>query len=265
MTTKSSKQTQASESAPEKKELNRNAVHIILQGKGGVGKSYVASLLAQYLLSKEVNLFCVDTDPVNATFKAYESLEVAHVGILDASQTKIIQRNFDSIMEQTIETEGSFVIDNGSSSFLALSAYLIENGIFDLLEKSGKDVFVHTVLIAGQKRDVTLAGFETLTKRVDGSAKIVVWENELHGLIFNHNGLKFVDMDLYEDNKSKVAGIVNIAQQTSDTFITDIQLMTSNHLTLTDVEKSVDFKLLSKSRIKRTIAAVFDELDKVSW
>ena len=139
MANKTSEQNHESASA---KEPNRNAVHIIQQGKGGVGKSYVSSLLAQYLLSKGVTLYCVDTDPVNATFTAYNSLEVVHVEILDESQTIIIQRNFDKIMDKIIETEATFVIDNGSSSFLALSAYLAENGVFDLLNESGKDVFV---------------------------------------------------------------------------------------------------------------------------
>jgi predicted GTPase len=42
MTNKTSEQN--NESAPTKKP-NRNAVHIILQGKGGVGKSYVSSIV----------------------------------------------------------------------------------------------------------------------------------------------------------------------------------------------------------------------------
>jgi len=262
MTNKATEQKQESAPAIAPK---RNAVHIILQGKGGVGKSYVSSLLAQYLLSKGVDLFCVDTDPVNATFTAYNSLKVAHVDILDDSQSNIVQRKFDTVMEKIIETDANFVMDNGSSSFLSLSAYLAENGIFDLLNETGKDIYVHTVIIAGQERDITYSGFETLTKRVNSNAKIVVWENELHGPVLTDEGTKFADMDLYKANKSKVAGIVKIAHQTSDTFVTDIQLMTSKHLTLNDVKETTDFGLISKSRIHRTITDVFAELDKVNW
>ena len=42
-------------------------VHLILQGKGGVGKSFIAALLAQYLQEKGVAVRCFDADPVNST------------------------------------------------------------------------------------------------------------------------------------------------------------------------------------------------------
>jgi CO dehydrogenase nickel-insertion accessory protein CooC1 len=46
---------QTSASAPTK------AVHFILQGKGGVGKSFVSAVLAQYFRSIGVAAKCVDT------------------------------------------------------------------------------------------------------------------------------------------------------------------------------------------------------------
>ncbi|NQU58501.1 MAG: conjugal transfer protein TraL, partial [Rhodospirillales bacterium] len=48
-------------------------IHMILQGKGGVGKSFVASLLAQHYLSREITPVCIATDPINQTFAAYKS------------------------------------------------------------------------------------------------------------------------------------------------------------------------------------------------
>ena len=41
-----------------------STVHLILQGKGGVGKSFIATLLAQYLQEKGVAVRCFDADPV---------------------------------------------------------------------------------------------------------------------------------------------------------------------------------------------------------
>jgi CO dehydrogenase nickel-insertion accessory protein CooC1 len=57
-------------------------VHLVLQGKGGVGKSFVSAILAQYLRSKSATLHCLDTDPVNATFAQYAQLKAEHVNIL---------------------------------------------------------------------------------------------------------------------------------------------------------------------------------------
>jgi adenylylsulfate kinase-like enzyme len=47
------------------------AVHLSLQGKGGAGKSLIASFLAQYYEDRGINAVCVDTDPMNHTFAQY--------------------------------------------------------------------------------------------------------------------------------------------------------------------------------------------------
>ena len=47
-------------------------VHFVTQSKGGVGKSFVAMLLGQYLQDHaEDKLFCFDTDPDNPIFAGY--------------------------------------------------------------------------------------------------------------------------------------------------------------------------------------------------
>jgi len=49
-------------------------IHLTLQGKGGVGKSLVASILAQYFRHRGTEIHCLDTDPVNQTFSQYTEL-----------------------------------------------------------------------------------------------------------------------------------------------------------------------------------------------
>jgi CO dehydrogenase nickel-insertion accessory protein CooC1 len=51
-----------------------STIHLSLQGKGGVGKSLVASILAQYLLQRGKTVRCIDTDPVNKTLSQYRGL-----------------------------------------------------------------------------------------------------------------------------------------------------------------------------------------------
>ena len=46
---------------------NGTAIHVSLQGKGGVGKSLIASVLAQYFITQGHRVQCIDTDPVNHT------------------------------------------------------------------------------------------------------------------------------------------------------------------------------------------------------
>ena len=70
-----------------------SAVHLSLQGKGGVGKSLVASLLAQYFLSRGQPVRCIDTDPVNQTLSQYRGLTVEHIKLL--REGGVDQRGFD--------------------------------------------------------------------------------------------------------------------------------------------------------------------------
>ena len=56
-------------------------IHLILQGKGGVGKSLIASLLMQYLQKKSYNVIAIDTDPVNSTLHGYSKLNIQLLGL----------------------------------------------------------------------------------------------------------------------------------------------------------------------------------------
>ncbi|SDP78768.1 nucleotide-binding protein [Desulforhopalus singaporensis] len=114
-------------------------IHLILQGKGGVGKSFVSSLLAQYLIDREEKVACFDTDPVNATFSAYKSLQVHKLDILE--DENINSRLFDSLIEQLLQLpdDSSAIIDNGAASFIPLASYISENMVPDLIRESGHD------------------------------------------------------------------------------------------------------------------------------
>ncbi|HNJ38589.1 MAG TPA: conjugal transfer protein TraL, partial [Nitrosomonas sp.] len=54
---------------------------MILQGKGGVGKSFISSTLAQHKFAKGGNPLCIDTDPVNATFYGFKKLNVKQINV----------------------------------------------------------------------------------------------------------------------------------------------------------------------------------------
>ena len=104
-------------------------VHFIQQGKGGVGKSMIASILYQTLglLGKQVAAF--DTDPVSATLAGFQEFEVTCLDIL--KQGDIDPRQFDTLIDKIMEQgpETHVIVDNGASSFLALNSYIKENGI----------------------------------------------------------------------------------------------------------------------------------------
>ena len=88
-------------------------IHLTLQGKGGVGKSLVASILAQYFRHRGAAIHCVDTDPVNQTFSQYTELGAEHLALMHDG--KIDSRGFDVLMERLLIEDGTFIVDNGAS------------------------------------------------------------------------------------------------------------------------------------------------------
>ncbi|HLD44992.1 MAG TPA: conjugal transfer protein TraL [bacterium] len=242
-----------------------NNVHLVMQGKGGVGKSLAAVLVAQYLQSLGGKIICADTDPVNATFAQYQSLDVAHIEI--AKDGNVIQSKFDPLIEMIVQTDADFVIDNGAATFLPLTKYLAENDIYQIMSEHGKKVFVHSVLTGGQAKTDTYNGFAELLGKVNQFAKVVVWENEFWGPV-EYEGHPITATKLFKesDRAGKIAGVVKLVDRSqSDAFVEDMKKMTSNHMTLADVNASEDFNFLAKNRLKKIVDAVFEELDRVKW
>ncbi|MDQ9172039.1 conjugal transfer protein TraL [Oxalobacteraceae bacterium R-40] len=235
------------------------AIHMIKQGKGGVGKSLIAAMLAQWLLTKDEPLYCADTDPVNDTFSRYKALNVETIQLLD-DQDNINTRNFDALIEKLIAHEGNAVIDNGASTFVALNAYMKENGIVELLQDAGKEIFVHTVVTGGQAFQDTLIGLNLLLKTQ--KAPVVVWENEYFGKV-EKNGKVFRDSEIYKNNQERIKGLVHIEKRTEHTFGHDIGVLCSNNLTFEEALTSELFGMIPRSRLHTVRKSIFSQLDKL--
>lgn len=235
-------------------------VHFTLQGKGGVGKSFISALLVQYLRSKELPVTAIDTDPVNATLAGYRAFGTKRLELMEGGSLN--ERKFDDLVEQVIAEDTNFVIDNGAASFIPLSYYIAENDAISVIGENEKQVVIHTVITGGQAMRDTLAGFASLVEQMPGNAELIVWLNEFFGDI-EAEGKSFEEMKVYAANKARVRGIVRIARQTGSTFGEDVKLMLDNKLTFDEVAESPEFGLMAKSRLAKVKKAIFEQLEVV--
>ena len=237
-----------------------STIHFILTGKGGVGKSFISTLLAQYLDSTTGKPFCADTDPSNPTLASYSAFGAKHINIMTPDMN-VDKSRFDELMEELLSYEGDCVVDNGASSFLPIMAYIMENNSIEFLREAGKTVVIHAVLIGGLGMDETLRCVQTLlTSQV---APLVVWENELYGPV-KKMGKYFRDSELYKANSNRILGVVRLSERGKDTFGKDLQTMTSNRLTFAEVETSPLFRTMARQRmrmIRRDLDIQLDEID----
>jgi len=241
-----------------------HSIHFTLQGKGGVGKSLVSSLNAQYHHFKSLPVACFDTDPVNASLLGYKSLNVRRVDLVKAGTSSVDEREFDTLMEQVMAEDTNFVVDNGAASFLALSNYLVENEAIDMLAQAGRRVVVHTVVTGGQALEDTLRGLESLAQQLPQEARLIVWLNEYYGEIkarsANGEIKAFEDMAVYQKYRNRIDGVVTIYKQNPATFGKDIELMLGAQMTFEDVLASDQFGLMAKQRLKTFQRQIFDQL-----
>ncbi|MDC9654360.1 conjugal transfer protein TraL [Xanthomonas perforans] len=235
-------------------------VHFILQGKGGVGKSFIASCIAQYLQDQGRPFRAYDTDPVNATLSGYEAFPVERIELMDGGTVNT--RHFDQMIESILTDEKDFVLDNGASSFIPLSFYMVENGVIEMLVESGIKVVVHTVITGGQALADTLTGLQSLAQQLPQGAEIVVWLNEFFGQIVAKNKA-FEEMKVYQENRGRISGIVTIRKQTGETFGEDVKMMLDRRLTFGEVAQSEQFGLMAKQRLASVKRALWSQLDLV--
>jgi Mrp family chromosome partitioning ATPase len=111
-------------------------VHLVLNGKGGVGKSVVATWLAEFLVSRGRSVRCIDGDPVNRSFSQHKALGAEKLELVN--EDGLIQRaRYDALIERFASTSGVFVVDSGATAFLPFWGYIVESQVVRVLREAG--------------------------------------------------------------------------------------------------------------------------------
>ena len=236
-------------------------IHMILQGKGGVGKSVIAALLAQYKASKGHQTLCLDTDPVNATFHSYQALNVQQIALMENDE--IVPRRFDALVEIMAPSAHDVIIDNGASAFVPLTHYLISNHVPVLLADMGHELVLHTVVTGGQALLDTVNGFRQLASQFPAEALFVVWLNPYWGPIV-HQGTPFEELKVYLDRRSRVAAIVHLPALKEATFGRDLSDMLQARLTFDEALAAPALTIMTRQRLKIVRGQLFGQLDQAT-
>jgi hypothetical protein len=236
-------------------------IHMVLQGKGGVGKSMISAMIGQYKTHKGQKPLCIDTDPVNSTFKGYKALDVRRLNIMDGDE--INSRNFDALVEMIASVENDVIIDNGATSFVPLSHYLISNQVPALLQDMGHELVVHTVITGGQALEDTVSGFTQLAAQFPAEALFVVWLNPYWGLI-EHEGKGFEKMKAYTDNKARVSAIIQIPDLKEETYGRDFSEMLQERRTFDEALADSALTIMTRQRLKIVKSQLFQQLDNAA-
>ena len=233
-------------------------VHMTLQGKGGVGKSFICALLAQYKITKGPAPLCVDTDAVNGTFHGFGALNVVKLDILEGKE--INRGKFDKLFELIVENDGNdAIVDSGASTFVPLWHYMTGNKVPELLAGMGRELVIHTVVTGGQGLEETVAWFSQLAGQFPEQVPFVVWLNPYFGPV-ERERTGFEQFGEYIDLKDQVSAIVRMPQL-AELFRRDLSDMLQRRLTFDEALRMPFFTIITRQRlimIKRNFFQLMD-------
>jgi hypothetical protein len=235
-------------------------VHMILQGKGGVGKSFIAAAIAQYKMKGGAHPVCIDTDPVNSTFAGYKSIGAKRLQILDGDE--INTRNFDALVEQVAHSKDDVIIDNGATSFVPLSHYLISNKVPALLKDMAHPLVIHTVVTGGQALLDTTSGFSHAVSQFSDDVAFVIWLNPYWGPV-ELEGKSFEQMKVYINHRARVSGIVRIPSLKAETYGRDLSDMLQSRLTFDEALAMESLTIMTRQRLKIIQTLLYEQMAAV--
>tara|TARA_E500000305_G_scaffold78600_1_gene64337 strand:+ start:2326 stop:3051 length:726 start_codon:yes stop_codon:yes gene_type:complete len=233
-----------------------------LQGKGGVGKSFVASLIAQHFLARGIKPQCFDTDPVNQTFASYNAFDATRFK-LGERVDQIDQRAFDGLIEEILpaDDEAVFVVDNGAATFLPLVNYLAENEAVSVLTEAGHEVVPISILTGGQALTDTATGLSQLAQLVPDVQLLVVL-NEYFGPVQSTGGktsVGFTETRLFKDLEARIRSVIVLPVVTAATYGKDLEALLSQHLTFAESASAGGLSVMARHRLK----TYWDKMDAV--
>jgi len=119
-------------------------IHLVGGEKGGVGKSVVARLLAQYMIDHELPFIGFDTDRSHGALLRYYA-DYASPTVIDSYQS------LDAIVEAATEQpEQRILVDLAAQTHQPLSRWMEESGVLELAEELGIFIRYWNVMDSGK-------------------------------------------------------------------------------------------------------------------
>jgi hypothetical protein len=219
-------------------------IDAIINGKGGVGKSFFAVNFVQYLKDKEIGHIPVDTDNENSTLKRFHPNSL----FFDIEEGK----EMDSIFT-TLEKTDLVVLDCRAASTDIFLNYFDEVRIFDLLKQFGASL---TLIMPVNHETDSVEQIRNITDRLNNKVRYLVVKNQALSERFNN----------YENSKTRTRLLQELdAKEIAmpklyDWLVADLN---AHNLTISAGIGHSVFSLFDRQRLKNWQDEFCDELDTV--
>lgn len=226
-------------------------IHFIGGEKGGVGKSLVARLFAQYMIDREIPFLGFDTDGSHGTLTRFYR-EYASPVIADRYES------LDAVVESAAaDPHRRILVDLAAQTHRPLVRWMRDSGVLDLAEEMGLSIRYWHVMDSGRDSvDLLAKLFDQFGRRLD----YVIVQNAVRG----------EDFGILESSGQKERALSLRAQTVSvgklhDTAITRID---ANNVSFWAAANNPDREvtglgLLDRQRVRVWLKKAFEEFDRI--
>jgi len=218
---------------------------LILNGKGGVGKSFFAVNLVQYLKDKKIQFVACDCDNENSTLKRFhgevEFLELAHPRGLDP-------------MIRALEKFDLVVVDCRAASTEVFFNYFDEINLPETLQTLSAALTV--VMPVNQEAD-SIDQLQRIVGKLKKTCSYVVLRNAVH-----NNNFILYDQSVIHDKLQKELGAKEITMAKLQPWL--VEELSHQNLTITAALTDGRFYLLDRQRLQTWQRKLYAEIESAA-
>jgi hypothetical protein len=225
-------------------------IHFIGGEKGGVGKSLMARVLAQYLIDKQLPFLGFDTDRSHGALMRFYPAFASSVAV-----DKI--ESLDAIVEAGVDQPGRrILVDLAAQTHDPLATWMEDAGVIGLADELGMKIFYWHVMDSGRDSVDLL---RRLLDRFGTGLQYVLVRNQVRGADFS--GLE------QSGEQSRAIGMganVVSVKKLNEHIIQKIDAASSSFWQAKASDKdSTGLGLMDRQRVKMWLRDVYREIDEV--
>ena len=222
----------------------KKRLNLILNGKGGVGKSFFAVNFVQYLKDKRIPHIALDSDDTNSTLKRFHP----EAQFFDVTE----ERELDSMIA-ALDAADLAVVDCRAASTDIFLDYFDRVAAFELLASLGADL---TVLMPVTHEPDSVEQVRTVAERFNSHCKYVIIRNEVFSPTF----------EIFDQTKIRSRVLCELrGREISMTKLQDWLVLGLNQtrLTITQAKEHSHFSLLDRQRLIMWQRRLYEEIESV--
>ena len=226
-------------------------IHFIGGEKGGVGKSLIARVLAQYMIDKEIPFLGFDTDRSHGALMRFYAGYASPV-VMDSDTA------LDVIVEAAAEApERRILVDLAAQTHAPLATWMEDTGVVEMVAEMGMPIYYWHVMDSGKDSVDLLA---RLLDRFGSSLQYVLVRNQVRG-----NDFAVLEQSGLQTRALGMGAKIVTLKKLHDGVIQKIDAGSSSFWKARTPQQTDagGLGLMDRQRVKMWLRDAYAELDKV--